>query len=381
MPIAFGSSKGFFIENSTMIKDLFFDFPLAAFLIPGVFLFVLAGMFLHRHRLSVMQQYSKIVQMVMLPRDPVSTWVKGTLLCLTWLAAVLALMQPKGNSHYAPNRVLSTGQEEGIPTHQMQFILDTSASMQVKDIRNQTRSEYGKEIVDELARQLDGKSASLWGFAGQATRLSPATMDALFLRLMIRDLQINEGNVTGTSLINAVKAIQKEISELPQDRKLVAVLLSDGEDTENISAEEKAKNLRVLLDDLKTKFKDRLTIYTIGIGSREGGEIPDVLEQGQRIHSKRDDTWLKQIGESSGEYIIADQESSIEIAQDILSKMKKKNLEEWISKPNETSSVKEDMVQSLIYTLYFQYPLAFALLFLTIEILFPIVRHQTRSPK
>ncbi|MBS4169068.1 VWA domain-containing protein [Parachlamydia sp. AcF125] len=359
-----------------MIKDILFDFPEAVFLLPGVFIFILASIALQRHRLSVMKRYSKVLQKVMLPRDLLSVWVKGTLVCLAWVAAVLALMQPKGNSHYAPHTALSTA-SEGLPLHQMQFILDSSASMQVKDMRNQSRFEYGKEIIDELARELEGKSGSLWAFAGQATRLSPATMDVLFLRLMVRAMQMNEGNTVGTNLLNAVKAIQQEMEGLSQDQKLIAILLSDGEDTEDRGEEEKTKDLKTLLGELKAQFKERLRIYTIGIGTKEGGEIPDLLIQGNKIHSKREDRWLKQIGEAVGETLLAEQQSSIAIAQEILKKIKKEDLKEWIKKPSQNTI--QEASQTLVYTLYFQYPLSFALLFLAIEICFPMVRQQRKG--
>ncbi|PJD97617.1 MAG: hypothetical protein CK425_03045 [Parachlamydia sp.] len=362
-----------------MSAEILYDFPEAAGLLFMLILIIGGFASLHYYRSSITQSFSLVNQDVMLARDPASVWIKGVLLSLVWMGAVIALMQPKGNSHYSKEVVTALYQDDFAPINQIQLLLDASASMQVADVRQkQARFDYAKEVIDELIRVWDGKNVSFWAFTEIATRLSPATMDALFLRLMVRDVQINEGNATGTKLLSAVEAIETEIAKIPADKHLTTLLFSDGEDTSEGSMEEKQNALKNKLAQLSEKYKNRLTIYTIGIGSAEGGQIPHLLYRGQTVESKREDRLLELISQVGGDYLLAENSSSVAFARLIVEKINKTEAKDW----SETSAASphEEKQNPLIYTAYYQYPLGFALMFLLLEIFFPMCARSKEKP-
>jgi len=361
-----------------MSAEILYDFPEAAWLLFGLLALVGGLVSLHHYRSRITQNFSRVNQPVMLARDPLSIWVKGLLLSLVWLSSVIALMQPKGNSHYSKEVVTALYQDDFSPINQIQLILDVSASMQVADVRQkQARFDYAKEVLDELIKMWNGKNASLWVFTETASRLVPATMDALFLRLMVRNVQINEGNSTGTKLLTAVAAIENEMSKIPADKHLTALIISDGEDTEEKTEAEKQSALNKQLNQLSEKFKNRLAIYTVGIGSLEGGEIPHLLYRGQPVRSKREDALMEQISGVGGSYLLVNNNSSVFLAREIVDKVNKTEAKDWSEK---TSSNTHEVKQNpLIYTAYYHYPLGFALMFLLLEIFFPMTVRSKES--
>lgn len=362
-----------------MSNVILYDFPQASLLMFLLIPIIWALVLLQSYRSRINQAYSKHSMQMGMMRELSSVWIKGVLLLLIWISAVLALMQPKGNGRYSPEAITLAYEEDRPPITQVQFLLDASASMQVLDSRGgEARIEYAKDLLDEMARQLNGQNASLWAFTSTATRLSPATMDTLFLRLMIRNVAINEGNASGTSLMQAVKAIEKEMNEMPSDRYLTTILVSDGDDTEKGSLEEKKHMLQTLIDQVLGKFKERLAIYSIGVGSAHGGEVPNLLYQGKFVISKREDALLQTISQVNGMYIPVENQSSDTLARQITDRIRSnqvKNEREYATQKNKTW---QESNHPLIYTLYYQFPLGFSLLFLLVELFFPMVRTQEK---
>src|SRR5690606_21686855 len=95
--------------------------------------------------------------------------------------------------------------------HDVIFLVDASASMSVADMRGGlSRFNYAKEIVDAAISKLQGESVALSAFTSGVTVLSPLTMDYFFVRIMLKQMQINEGDIAGTNLVEAIAVTREQ---------------------------------------------------------------------------------------------------------------------------------------------------------------------------
>jgi Ca-activated chloride channel family protein len=259
------------------------------------------------------------------------------------------------------------------------FLVDASASMGVKDTRNgESRFNYAKEIVDEVISGLRGDNVALWAFTSEPTMLSPLTLDYLFVRLRLRQMSINAGNIPGTSFDNALAKLRKEYFSNISPRHRTLVILSDGGDTqlEGMSGEQKSKEIANITNLVKNADVLNLHVYTVGLGTKEGGTVPDVAFEGKPVTSHLDNQLLIELAKRGrGDYYFANEMNTVEIARRLISKIEKESSFETVHK-QELSMLGGD---DLIYDLYFQVPLAIAILFLLIAIFLPDTRRKRVS--
>lgn len=275
-------------------------------------------------------------------RDPYLTAFRYLALFLAWLFAVAALMEPLGNEAY-PQKAQGTIREAKTPI-ELFFLVDVSQSMGVQDVRT-TRLKKAVEVADGLAKELPSDPIALYAFTSKALPVVPLTYDGVFVRLMLRELVLNEGDTTGTLIGNALLELKNEgLSQFPKAPKAV-VLFSDGGDNLAEESQNGKKELLKIASELK------VPIFTIGIGSVEGGVIPDVLQGGKQVTSHLEEGLLKEIAEASGGKYFNGSEFDIasRIAQG-LKPFRLKASEAGLLKLSESS-----------YKPYFQAPLAIAI--------------------
>lgn len=383
-----------------MNRDLVFDFPDAAFLFVGVLVLLGAFWSYSRYRQRVMKNFAddQLMSQLLIPRSRLYQLLREGAICVVWLAVTVAIMQPKGNPHYAggdsgkelPEDVLSEkileGEKEGEmikprrKAHEVIMLLDSSASMSVKDTPlGQSRLEYAKDIVDDVISLLDGQNVSLYAFTSVLSKIVPATPDYLFTRLLLKDIEINTGDIAGTDLVEALDSVRKEHFSSRTNTLKTLILFTDGGDTrlESLKGEDREEEMRTILSRLVESEEHNLRVFCIGLGSPGGQEIPGVVFQGKPVKSSLDEDLLVRLSEKGrGRYYSAHTYSSLAIAEDMMKFIGKDDpfVEGEMEKGNLAKverTLEKDREAELLYDLYFQYPLGIAIFFFSLSILIP----------
>ncbi len=179
------------------------------------------------------------------------------------------------------------------------FAVDCSRSM-LADDPSPSRMTVAQRELGELMKKLQGNRMGLVGFAGAAFIFCPLTLDSSATQLFLEQLNENAIPTQGTAIGEAIRV---GLTVFPKDDKKsskVMIVLSDGEDhnTDPLGAARQAAQQGV-------------TIYTVGIGSPEGKEIPErgpdgtlngVIhdQNGKPVISKLGDKTLQEIARLTG---------------------------------------------------------------------------------
>lgn len=358
--------------------DLHGLFPQAIFLLPiaGMIFFLLWQLFLYRKDLLNAHFSTEIQKKMVVHRSFISYFIKVAAVCLAWIMATFALMGPVGNGHYPMEEGLKPsekppkeGKKEGAiqrKAHDVVFLIDASASMEVKDTRTGvSRLEFSKEIADEIMSRLKGESAALYAFTSDTTKLSPPTMDYLFVRLALRAMEINEGDIAGTNVVEALADMRDAFFLKKTDKLKTIVILTDGGDTqlEGTQGDARKRQIDSMLSILNPVQEHHVRIFTIGMGTEQGQPVPGIEDKGQPVISSLDEELLKALADKGrGSYYFANQWTSIDLAEDLIKKMGEESpfLEDKVSHSDGIEAGKGD----LIYDLFFQIPLGCALFLL-----------------
>ena len=260
--------------------------------------------------------------------------------------------------------------------HNVFFLLDVSASMSVPDSRTgAARLDFAKEIADQIISQFQGEMGSLDAFTSEVTPLSPLTTDYLFLRLMLRHARINEGDLPGTDIIHAIEEMRNKYFTQNDSKLKTLILLSDGGDTfiESLQGEEREQAIERLLDLLGNTEASHLRVYTIGLGSLQGEDIPNLIYEGKPVHSALDEEILRKIARRGrGVYYPARDYTSIALAKDLVESMRQDP--PFLETEMVIRSIAGNQKERL-YNLYYQVPLGLALLLMGIVLLWPNISH------
>ncbi len=380
------SNATLLIGSDHMIPfDFHYLYPQLAYLIVLSFLamFLLWQLYRFRKKLTLSPE---MIQ----SRSFIIYVIKACFAGIALALCVFSLMQPVGNGRYLkvklPDQKSQNFSSQPIElkrkAHDIIFMLDASASMGIKDARLQkSRLEYAKVLTDEIISTLKGETVALYAFTSKISELSPLTLDYIYVRLSLKAMQINEGDVPGTSITEAQAEIRKKYfsSTEPDEesnRLRTIILLSDGGDTEieALSPTEKNKAIEASAKFFHDAGQLHLRIYTIGMGSSEGGVVPNVTDNGNPVQSKLESALLEAIAKNGrGQYFEANRFTPGQLAKEILTNMAQ-DPPYFDEKPQE---IQEALLQSLlgssklIYDRYFQVPLGIALMALAFILFFP----------
>lgn len=226
-----------------------------------------------------------LVGRLVMSLDPGMRFAKRALVFLALFFFVLALAQP----HFRKKETLV--ERRGIDVI---IAVDVSNSMLAKDIAP-TRLEKAKLELAGLIDKLKGNRIGIIAFAGEAVIQCPLTLDRGAVKMFLSSMSPNLLSFQGTDIGKAIAAALQAFQDKDKDSKAV-ILLTDGEDhnKETITIVKKAKDAGV-------------RIFTIGIGTADGGTLPDELGRGYKkdrsgkvILSKLNETMLKQIARETG---------------------------------------------------------------------------------
>lgn len=339
------------------------------FLMPNAFLFFILPLLIALFLYAIWQSKKRVKGMIgseelcrKIGYFPSSGWYAARSISLVWAAAllVIALSGPAGNPHYAEERESNNQRKILKVEHEVIFFIDDSSSMLVDDMRQKkSRLSVAKEIADEVIKGLRGETVSVYVFSSDVEKQVPPTVDYLYARLVLRGLKGNDMGGGGTDLAKAFSAIAKDFSNPKKGKRTTLIFLSDGEDTEGAFAQ--------AIPGFSKVKNEGIDFFFVGLGTPQGGLVPEVMYQGRSVRSKREDAGMQKLAEIlKGSYIVADSSSPLLIARKLLRDIERKSLKRT---PGQGESLSTDKAP-LRYDAYFQYFLlagiAFFILFLTL---------------
>jgi len=224
--------------------------------------------------------------------SPLRRVLRGSLLLLALLFAVLALAQPRYG--FIEKETKQKGRDVIVA-------IDTSRSMLATDV-SPTRLARAKLFTQDLIRLVQGDRIGLIAFAGSAFLQAPLTLDYAAVTNALDELDTDLIPKGGTNLAAAITAAREAFGKAEGNTRAL-VILTDGEelDADGIAAAKQAE-------------KEGIRIFAVGIGSPEGSLIPIRLEdgrpdfvrdaQGKPVNSKLDDSRLREIAAATGGFYI-----------------------------------------------------------------------------
>jgi len=160
--------------------------------------------------------------------------------------------------------------------------LDLSASMNAEDVKP-SRLEKAKYEISRLVERLNGDRVGLIIFTGDAYLQAPMTLDYSALRLFLNIAETNQMPNSATDFSAAMQTGAKAF-ESPNDddnssrASKVMLIISDGENHGDSYSQA-----------LSALTKKNISVYTLGIGSRNGGTIPLYNDSGTLTGYKRNE--------------------------------------------------------------------------------------------
>lgn len=270
--------------------------------------------------------------------------LKLVLLCLTIVFAIIALANPQWGTK--KEKVQSKAIDVFIA-------LDISQSMLAQDI-SPSRLDRAKNFAQNLVEGLKGERMGLILFAGNAYLQMPLTTDYAAAQLFVKSANTNQAPTQGTAISEAINLAEQTFGEDNKHHKAL-IIITDGENHDEETLE-RAQQAR----------ENGLMIFTVGVGTSEGGYIPmyyagqsgfKMDRSGNPVKTQLNENMLTELAEAgAGAYY------NLVNGDQVISALKSR-IEQIEKREFEQRSFTE-------YETYFQYFLAIALLFLLIEFIF-----------
>ncbi|NTV52687.1 MAG: VWA domain-containing protein, partial [Candidatus Firestonebacteria bacterium] len=204
---------------------------------------------------------------------------------------VLALARPGGYPKAEEEQVTEKGLD-------IMLVVDLSASMKATDLQP-SRMQATKAALKDFVEGLSTDRVGLVVFAGSVSLQSPLTLDYRTAKMMMDIINTDFLPVDGTAIGDAINFSLDKIGKENQ-KNAVLVLVTDGENTRGSDPEQALKKAK----EAGTK------IYTIGIGTPGGAQIPDGTDEkgqprvklynGAPVVTKLDEVFLKKAAEETG---------------------------------------------------------------------------------
>lgn len=225
--------------------------------------------------------------------------------------------------------------------------IDISNSMNTRDINKQdSRLQITKRAMLELVNNLHGEKIGITVFAGGAYQQMPLTSDYGAAKMFINELESDLLSNQGT---NIAAALEQAYGQFSEDEVGKAILLiTDGENHEG-----------GLDEPLKVLRENKITLAVLGIGTANGGPIPNNPEKpelgyktdamGRAIISRLNIPMIYQIAKDGGGFASVCSTSY-------------PNLPKLLDQLNQVKRKKVDQVLIDVKENWYQLPLGIALL-------------------
>lgn len=193
-------------------------------------------------------------------------WLKFSLFFIAIALMIFSLARPQTGTR------LEEIKQTGID---LVIALDVSKSMLAEDVRP-NRLRKAKNDITSLIRKLQGDRLALIIFAGEAFVQFPLTSDYSAAGLFLNAVNENSIPQQGTQVAEAINLATKSFSSESNTQKAI-IIISDGEDHEGAISEA-----------VKTAAEQGIKCFTVGMGTKNGGNIPEAGPAGIQIGFKRD---------------------------------------------------------------------------------------------
>ncbi|MCT6868931.1 MAG: VWA domain-containing protein [Apibacter sp.] len=178
------------------------------------------------------------------------------------------------------------------------FVIDVSKSMNAEDVAP-SRMEKAKKIISDFLSILGGDRVGIVAFAGNAYPIMPLSKDYGVAELYLNELGTNFITTQGTNIADAVLEASYMLSHTSNTSKAI-LLISDGEAHEG-----------EIKRAINTANKNKISIFSVGIGTSQGAPIPLFYEgsryseykkdeNGDIVLTKLQDSTLKQLAKGTG---------------------------------------------------------------------------------
>ena len=243
--------------------------------------------------------------------------LKFIILCLAVGFLVIGLINPKIGTK------LETIKREGVD---IVFAIDVSKSMLAEDVAP-NRLEKSKQLVTQIINNLASDRVGIIAYAGKAFPQLPITTDYASAKMFLQSMNTDMLSSQGTAINEAIQLSRNYFDDEEQTNR-VLIIISDGEDHNDLSVEV-----------AEAASEEGIKIYTIGVGSENGGPIPlkrnGVVrsykkdQNNETVITKLNKETLRLIAnEAKGSYIDGSQTAAVvEQIRAVLSAMDKKEFE------------------------------------------------------
>jgi Ca-activated chloride channel family protein len=178
--------------------------------------------------------------------------------------------------------------------------IDVSRSMLANDVEP-NRLERAKLAAQDLVNDLDGYRVGLIAYAGTAFLQAPLTLDHSAVIDCIRELDTTIIPRGGTNIAEAIRYVERPLGKGDKENRAF-ILFTDGEEIEG-------DTLRAAREQ-----SNKMRIFTIGVGTKEGSLIPIQDADGNTtfvkdtdgrvVKSRLDDERLRQVAELTGGFYL-----------------------------------------------------------------------------
>ena len=238
--------------------------------------------------------------------SPARRWLRGA--CVLGALGLLAVTLAGPRLGYDTLEVPHKGRD-------VLIAMDVSRSMLATDVAP-TRLQRSKLLAEDLISELGGDRLGLVAFAGSAFLQAPLTLDHGAVLAAVDELDTELIPKGGTNLAAAIRTCEEAFGKAEGFSRAI-VIISDGEelDADGVTAAKQAAAAGI-------------RIFTVGVGSAEGSEIPlgpgEFVRDaaGKVVQSRLDAARMKEIAEASGGfYVPLDENAARKLATAGIGKM------------------------------------------------------------
>ena len=194
--------------------------------------------------------------------------------------------------------------------------MDVSRSMLATDVAP-TRLQRAKLLVEDLVSELGGDRLGLVAFAGSAFLQAPLTLDHGAVLAAVDELDTDLIPKGGTNLAAAIRTCEEAFGKAEGFSRAI-IIVSDGEELDADG-----------LEAARQAAANGIRIFTVGVGSKEGSEIPlgpgEFVRDpsGKIVQSRLDASRMTEIADiTGGFYVPLDEDAARRLVSDGIGQMK-----------------------------------------------------------
>lgn len=313
----------------------------------GVVILFLVYLFTAKRKRKLLGNYQLVMQHIP-AQFLLFKWIKFILYAFSLALVILGL---------ANFQIYTGSHEVKVKGSDIMVCLDISNSMLAQDL-SPNRLERSKMALQKMIEKLQGDKIGIVVFAGDAYPLLPLTVDYNAAKIFVQSINTDMISVQGT---NVGAALQKCLDAFDNNNAAsnnkAIILITDGEDHDGSAIE------------ISKQFAEKnIPIHCIGIGSEQGAPIP-VYQNGKMIGFKKDKEGNTVITKLNKDFL--HQLSSATKGITVIASNNDFGLDQLLKEIKKLNKADTNTVTFKDYESQYQWFIAIALIFLTIDFLLP----------